>query len=259
MPSGFTIFSYEIKFYGVIIALGFLLGIFLVSYFAKKKGFHKDISYDLVLLIFPLAIIGARLYYVIFSGRSWTLSEILALHSGGLAIYGGVVGGFIAILIYGKIKKIETIRLTDLVVPALILGQVLGRWGNFFNQEAYGPLVTNASLQWFPYAVFIEAENAWHMATFFYESMWNLIGFIAILFLYSKTNKNSYVTSFYLVYYGIGRTLIEGLRTDSLYIGSSTLRVSQVLSMILIVVGIALFVYYYIKQHPKTFKERRSK
>jgi phosphatidylglycerol:prolipoprotein diacylglycerol transferase len=205
MPRGFTILGIEISFYGLIIALSFLLGIFILTYFAKKKGYHKDLPYDLVLLIFPLSIIGARLYYILFSGTSWTFSEMLDLKSGGLAIYGGVIGGFLAILIYSKIKKIKTIKLTDIVVPALILGQVLGRWGNFFNQEAFGPLVTDPSLQWFPYAVYIDAESAWHMATFFYESMWNLVGLIIVTMLYLRTNKDGIATSFYLIYYGIGR------------------------------------------------------
>jgi phosphatidylglycerol:prolipoprotein diacylglycerol transferase len=124
----------------------------------------------------------------------------------------------------------------------------LGRWGNFFNQEAFGPLVTDPSLQWFPYAVYIDAESAWHMATFFYESMWNLVGLIIVTMLYLRTNKDGIATSFYLIYYGIGRAFIEGLRTDSLYFGNTGIRVSQLLSLILVMVGISLFIYYYIKQ-----------
>ncbi|MDD4210767.1 MAG: prolipoprotein diacylglyceryl transferase [Clostridia bacterium] len=248
MPNGFTISVIEVKFYGLIIALGFIIGLFLVAFFAKRKGYKKDLPYDLVIIVFPLSIIGSRLYYILFSGRAWTFSEMFALQNGGLAIYGGVIGGFIALYIYGKVKKIDTIKLTDLVVPALILGQVLGRWGNFFNQEAFGPLVTDINLQWFPYAVFIDAEGAWHMATFFYESMWNLIGFVMIILIFLKTDKKGFITSFYLVYYGIGRFLIEGLRTDSLYIGDTSLRVSQVLSIVLVLFGVALFVYYYKKQ-----------
>lgn len=244
MPDGFTLFSIDVKFYGLIIAFAFVLGVALVSYFAKKKGYSKDLAYDLVLLIFPLAIIGARIYYILFSGRSWTFAEMIAIQNGGLAIYGGVIGGFLAILIYSKLKKMDIIKLTDIAVPALMIGQVLGRWGNFFNQEAFGPLVTNPSLQWFPYAVFIEAESAWHMATFFYESMWNLVGFIIVTILFLKTNKKGLATSFYLIYYGIGRALIEGLRTDSLYIGSTGLRVSQVLSLALVLIGIAIFIIY---------------
>ncbi len=176
---------------------------------------------------------------------------MLAINNGGLAIYGGIIGGLIALIIYGRVKKIETIKLTDMVVPALIIGQVIGRWGNFFNEEAFGPLVTNEALQWFPYSVYIRAEGAWHMATFFYESMWNLIGFFIITHIYLKTDKKGFATSLYLIYYGIGRALIEGLRTDSLYIGSTGIRVSQVLSVTLIMVGTGLFIYYYKKQKTK--------
>jgi len=254
MPNGFTFLGIEVKFYGLIIAFSFVLGIFLLSIFVKRKGYNKDLPYDLVLILFPTAILGARLYYIIFSGRSWTFAEMINLQGGGLAIYGGVIGGFIALFIYGKIKKIETIKLTDIVVPALIIGQVLGRWGNFFNQEAYGPLVTNPSLQWFPFAVFIEAESAWHMATFFYESMWNLVGFFIITAIYLKTNKKGFATSLYLIYYGIGRFLIEGLRTDSLYIGNTDLRVSQLLSLVLVMIGVGLFIYYFKNQNYKKTK-----
>jgi len=244
LPNGFTIFNIEIKFYGLIIALGFLIGIILVTYFAKKKGLPKDIGYDLVLAVFPLSIIGARVYYILFSGRSWTFAEMIDLPSGGLAIYGGIIGGFLGVLLYSKIKKIKLIELTDIAAPVLILGQALGRWGNFFNQEAYGTVVTNPSLQWFPYAVWIEAENAWHMATFFYESMWNFIGFAILLYLILKMDKKGYVTALYFIFYGIGRAVIEGFRTDSLYIANTTLRVSQVLSVILVIVGIILFIYF---------------
>ncbi|MGD9901706.1 MAG: prolipoprotein diacylglyceryl transferase [Spirochaetales bacterium] len=251
MPSGFTIFGYEIKFYGLLIGIGFVFGLLMVSYFAKKKGFHKDLPYDLILIVFPLSIVGARLYYVIFSGRVWTFAEIIAIQNGGLAIYGGIIGGLIGLLIYSKIKKIDAVKITDIVIPALILGQVIGRWGNFFNQEAFGPLVTDPALQWFPYAVYIEAESAWHMATFFYESMWNLVGFFIITSIYLKFNKKGYATSLYLIYYGIGRVLIEGLRTDSLYIPNTGIRVSQLLSGILVVIGIIMFIYYYKSQRIK--------
>jgi phosphatidylglycerol---prolipoprotein diacylglyceryl transferase len=273
MPSGFTFLGISVKFYGLIIAFSFVLGVFLISFFAKRKGYHKDLPYDLVILLFPTAIIGARIYYILFSGRSWTFAEMIDLKSGGLAIYGGVIAGFIALIIYGRVKKIKTIKLTDIVVPALIIGQVLGRWGNFFNQEAYGSLITNSNLQFFPFGVLIPSDNftseamqavisafgsvpeeAWFMATFFYESMWNLVGFFIITAIYLKTNKKGFATSLYLIYYGIGRFLIEGLRTDSLYVGNTNLRVSQLLSAILVIIGIILFVYYYQKQNYKSKK-----
>lgn len=242
MIDGFTIFGQYIKFYGLLIALAFVFGVVLVNYFAKRKGFNKDLAYDMILVIFPLAIIGARLYYVAFSGRSWTLSEILAINNGGLAIYGGIIASIMGLFVYAKIKKISFLNLLDIGSPALIIGQAIGRWGNFFNQEAFGPVITNPSLQWFPYGVFIEANQAWHMATFFYESFWNIIGFALLTYIYLKTDKKGLTASLYLIYYGLGRALIEGLRTDSLYIANSTIRVSQALSMGLILLGIVTIV-----------------
>jgi phosphatidylglycerol:prolipoprotein diacylglycerol transferase len=157
MPNGFTFLGLDIKYYGLIIATAFLLGLILVSYLAKKKGYHKDLPFDLLIIIFPLAIIGARLYYIIFSSRSWTLSQMLAIQDGGLAIYGGVIGGFIGLLIYAIVKNIKVIKLTDLAVPALILGQALGRWGNFLTKklmvtklqtQAYNGFLTLYLLKW---------------------------------------------------------------------------------------------------------------
>jgi len=184
--------------------------------------------------------VGARLYYCIFYTHNYTFLELFNLRQGGLAIYGGVIGGIIGIIIFCLIKKNFKILATlcDIAAPCLILGQALGRWGNFFNQEAYGNIVTNSNFQWFPYAVYIESEQAWFQATFFYESFWNLIGLALLLLTYYKTKKTGTTTAVYLIWYGLGRTLIEGLRSDSLYIGSTGIRVSQLLSAILVVVGI---------------------
>ena len=145
--------------------------------------------------------------------------------------------------------------LLDVCAPCLILGQALGRWGNFFNQEAYGNLITNESLQWFPFGVWIESENAWFQATFFYESLWNFIGFGLLLLTHKKSKHVGSSTAMYLIWYGLGRTWIEGLRSDSLYIGTSSIRVSQLLSIMLVLVGvIVLGINIY-----KVIKERKGK
>lgn len=248
--NGFTIFGFEIKFYGVIIACAMLIGVFLAQYLAKKRGLNPDDIIILALIVIPFAILGARLYYCIFSDTHYTFKTFWQIRNGGLAIYGGVIGGIIAIVIFAMIKRDFKliVKLFDVIVPALILGQALGRWGNFFNQEAYGKLVTNPDLQWFPFAVKIEtyAGYEWHLATFFYESVWNLIGFALSLVVFNKSKRVGTTTGFYLAYYGLGRLWIEGLRTDSLYIGSSNIRVSQLLSAIMIVIGLAILVYNYI-------------
>lgn len=248
-PDGFYISGLEIKFYGIIMATAMLLGVFLACKLAKKKGIKSDDIYLLALIILPCAVIGARLYYCIFYEYDYTFKELFNIRQGGLAIYGGVIGGVIGIIIFALIKKNWKIIFTlmDICVPCLILGQALGRWGNFFNQEAYGNLITNKNLMWFPFAVFIENENAWFQATFFYESLWNMIGFGILIFTYYKTKLTGTTTSVYLIWYGLGRTWIEGLRSDSLYIGSSSIRVSQLLSIILVLVGVAILIVNIIK------------
>ena len=235
---GFSIFGLEVKFYGLIMALSMLLGVLLACKLAKKKGIKSDDIFMLALIVLPCAVVGARLYYCFFYEYNYSFWEIFNIKQGGLAIYGGVIGGIVGVLIFALFKKDwkMVFVLMDIAAPCLILGQALGRWGNFFNQEAYGNLITNPNLQWFPFGVWIESENAWYQATFFYESLWNAIGLVILLFTYYKTEQTSTTTATYLVWYGLGRTWIEGLRTDSLYIG--TFRVSQLVSIALIIIGI---------------------
>lgn len=257
--NGFTIFGIEIKFYGVIIACALLIGVFLSQYLAKKRGLNPDDIIILALIVIPFSILGARLYYCIFSDTEYTFKTFWQIRNGGLAIYGGIIGGVIAIILFACIKKDFKIivKLFDVIAPALILGQALGRWGNFFNQEAYGNLVTNPKWQWFPFAVKIDTYMGyeWHLATFFYESMWNIIGFALLLIVFNKTKSVGTTTATYLIYYGLGRIWIEGLRTDSLYLGP--LRVSQWLSAILIVIGIGVLVYNYIRQRKVGAHEKK--
>ena len=254
---GFNIGSLEIKFYGLIMAFAMLIGIVLACKLAKKHKIKNDDIYMLALIMLPCAIVGARLYYCIFYEYNYSFWELFNIKQGGLAIYGGVIGGVIGIIITSLIKRNWKLMFVfmDICVPSLILGQALGRWGNFFNQEAYGNMITNPTWQWFPFGVWIENENAWFQATFFYESLWNIVGFAILLFTYYKTKKTGTTTAVYLIWYGIGRTWIEGLRSDSLYLGSSSIRVSQLLSMILVVIGVAVLVYNIVR----TLKEKKGK
>jgi len=249
-PDSFYIGSLEIKFYGVIMALSMLFGVLLACKLAKKHGIKSDDIFLLALIVLPCAVVGARLYYCIFYEESYTLLQFFNIRQGGLAIYGGVIGGILGIIIFALIKKDFKIlfKLMDICAPCLILGQALGRWGNFFNQEAYGNLITNENLKWFPFAVFIESKNAWYQATFFYESLWNFVGLIILLLVYKKSTSVGTTTATYLVWYGVGRTLIEGLRSDSLYIGSTNIRVSQLLSIILVAVGLFILIYNFVKK-----------
>lgn len=229
----------SISWYGVIIGTGFMLAIALFIGLAEVRDLKSDLVYDLILFIFPFSIVGARLYYVLFSldKFDWTFVEILQVWNGGLAIYGGIIGGALGLIICCLIKKQNILKVMDLAAPGLILGQAVGRWGNFINQEAYGPLVTNEALQWFPFSVYIEKTAEWHMATFFYESVLSFVVFFVLIYAVRKFKTPGINVALYFILYGIERVLIEGLRADSLYIGGTNIRVSQLLSGILILVG----------------------
>ena len=241
----FGIDGWNIAWYGVIIAVGMVLGVMLAIYRTRKQGLKEDLIFDFILIALPVAIICARGYYVIFEWDSYScdILSIFKIWKGGLAIYGGVIGGLVTAILFCRHHKFPLFRFLDLVVPSLVLGQAIGRWGNFVNQEAFGNLVENSSLQFFPYAVYIDALGEWHQATFFYESMWNVCLLVAILIVSRKEPKTGTMTCMYFVFYGLGRFLIEGLRTDSLYIISG-IRVSQVLSLFLICGGILLYVFF---------------
>ncbi|MCE5188993.1 MAG: prolipoprotein diacylglyceryl transferase [Eubacteriales bacterium] len=239
----FGIPGLNIAWYGVIIASGLLLGVLLGILRAKRRGWKSDLLLDFILLAVPLAVIGARAYYVAFEWDQYSqnLVKVFAINEGGLAIYGGVIGGFLAALIFSKAAKFPFLKLMDLVIPSLILGQAIGRWGNFINQEAFGGVVTNPSLQFFPLSVYIEALNEWHQATFFYESFSNGILLAITLLLSRKLPKDGTLLFVYLIGYGFIRSIVEGFRTDSLYLAGN-IRVSQLLSAVLVLVGIVLLV-----------------
>lgn len=219
-----------------------MLGITLAGCRAKRYGLKSDTIYDFILLALPAAILCARAYYIIFQWKNYLDNpiRIFAIWEGGLAIYGGVIGGLLTAVLFCRDKNIPLLRFLDLAVPSLTLGQAIGRWGNFINQEAFGAIVTAPERQFFPYAVFIETLGEWHQATFFYESTWNLCLLAIMLFVSRKTYRTGSLLCLYLVGYGLGRFWIEGLRTDSLYILPGV-RVSQLLSSLLIICGIVVW------------------
>lgn len=237
-PVAFHILGKPIYWYGIIIATAVLIGIYLAMDYAEKLKYDPEVILDFCLFAIPAAIVGARLYYVVFQ---WDLYkdhpiDIVKIWEGGLAIYGGVIGGVITAIIFSRRRNLLFWDIVDICTPSLILGQAIGRWGNFFNQEAYGYQITNPKWQWFPAAVYIDANQQWHMATFFYESAWNFIVFFILLYMKRHRKFSGEIFALYLILYSCGRLVIEGLRMDSLYWGS--FRVSQVLSGILIVFGI---------------------
>ena len=245
-----------IYWYGIILAVAMLAGLYLAMKQGKHYGFTEDDMMDLVLWAVPFCIIGARIYYVLFyldlyrnADGSLNWGRMVAVWDGGIAIYGAVIAAVLVVIIYAKRKKFSTPALMDAGCLGLILGQIIGRWANFVNREAFGGVT---DLPWRMRVWISEFQYADVHPTFFYESMWNLIGLLLLLFVVSKGRRfDGENACFYFLWYGIGRFWIEGLREDSLYLFDWTLmgnpiRVSQALSAVL-VIGAVLVMFYQIK------------
>ena len=233
----FSVFGISIAWYGIIIVLGMIAAFAYASWRAKKnEGISFDDMLDYAIFLIIFGVVGARLYYVAFHGGVNSLYDLINLRSGGLAIYGGVIGGALAAFIVTKVKKLSFGRVTDATLPGVMLAQAIGRWGNFMNGEAHGGVT---DLPWR-----MGLRNAYSDSTvyvhptFLYESLWNIIGFIILNILYKKKKFGGEIALMYIIWYGIGRTFIEGLRTDSLYIGNSGIRVSQVLAALSAVIAL---------------------
>lgn len=252
-PESFHIGSLEIRFYGILVALGMLFGLLLAVKMAKKRGFKDDDIWLLALFVFPLAILGARIYYCTFYEHDYTFAEFWRIWDGGIAVYGAIIGGAIGVAVYCLIFKKNFFALADVVVIGLALGQALGRIGCYFGHCCYGAEVTYDNLKFFP--VSIIHDGTWHYATFFYESIWNLIGMFILLRVINISKQRGTNFGVYLVWYGIGRGLIESIRGDSLFIGNSGIRVSQLISIVIIVIGLAVLVNNLIKERKNHGKE----
>ena len=253
--------GHGIYWYGIILACAMLAGLFLCMKQAKRFGLTEDNVLDLVLWAVPCCILGSRIYYVVFyldlyrnADGSLDWGRIIAIWDGGLAIYGTVIAGVIVVLIFTKVKKLRFAAMTDLAVMGLLLGQIIGRWANFINREAFGGLTDLPWRMrlWVSTTQYIEVHP-----TFLYESLWNLVGLLLMLFVVTKGRRfDGENTWFYFLWYGLGRSWIEGLRTDSLYLFNWTfmgqpIRVSQVLSMVMVVVA-AFMLFYNIKIKKRT-------
>ena len=251
-PSYITVFGKNIYFYGIIIALGFLVGILYCSHAAPRFGIKEDDLYDTLIWLIPLSIVGARLYYVLFRLEDYISdpASIFALREGGLAIYGGVIAGVLVIFFVCRHKKIPIGAMLDLIVFGLLIGQIFGRWGNFMNREAFGAETTIFCRMGLTST---DGTTIYVHPTFLYESLWNLACFI-FLVIFVKKGKRSYDGQCILIYffwYGIGRAWIEGLRTDSLYIGSTGIRVSQALSVVVAAAALTTLIIQGRRAHPK--------
>lgn len=237
----------KIYWYSAMIFLGLLIGGWLILKEAERFNISEDFIVNLFFFTIPIAVIGARLYYVIFNWDYYSvnMSEIFMIWEGGLAIHGGMLFGLLWIIFYTKKYKVNTFRILDMIVIGLIIGQAIGRWGNFFNGEAHGTATTLEHLQSLHIPEFIingmNIGGTYYLPTFLYESIWCLLGFIILLVIRRlKYIKIGQITAVYLIWYGIGRFIIEGMRTDSLLIGN--FRQAQIISIIMVILGIVIFI-----------------
>lgn len=239
---------FGISWYALLIVSAVVIGWIISSHEARRLGFSGDLIVDFLLYAIPLGIVFARLYYVVFrfnmySEDFWSIFDI---RSGGLAIYGGIIGGYLAARIVCKKHDVPVMTLLDIIAPALVLGQAIGRWGNYINMEAYGLRISEEALQFFPFAVEIPVGEVWywHMATFFYEFCWDILVFALLLIIRRHKRREGDVLCWYFLLYCAGRTVIEGLRYDSLTFISEFVRISQVLSAL---AALAVVVYFFLR------------
>lgn len=272
LGKGITIGGFTIAFYGMIIAFGMVMGYLMTAFQAKRTGQEPDLYLDLALWDIVFAVIGARIYYVVFSWDYYkdNLSQIFNTRGGGLAIYGGVIAGVITTIIFGKVRKQNFFQLLDTACVGLITGQIIGRWGNFCNREAFGGYtnglfamqlkesdVASSNLTHAVLKHIVEIDGTRYIQvhpTFLYESLWN-VGVLVVLLLFTKHRKyNGQIFLIYLLGYGLGRVWIEGLRTDQLIFFGTGVAVSQVLSGVLVVASAGILIYQYVKgrQEKKT-------
>lgn len=244
----------EIKWYSFLLLIAFTIGFIIVMRQRYKVNLTKSEMLDMLFYLTIVAIIGARIYYVIFNLDYYTAnpSDILKIWEGGLAIHGGIISGIIYLIIYCRCKKIKLLNMTDIIVPALALGQSIGRWGNFFNQEAFGPITTYSTLKSFHIPNFIingmYINHHYYHPTFFYESLFCLFIFVVLIIVIKlKLNKMGICTSIYLILYGIERFFMEGLRQDSLMFFN--LKVAQLVSIIMIIIGICILFFNKKKEY----------
>ena len=266
----FSLFGIDVNWYGLIITCGMILAVLYALWHAKHEGVKTDDIIDLALALIFCGVIGARLYYVIMefdqylvSGGTFlqnlggTLYNCIAIWNGGLAIYGGIIAGFLAAMVVARAKRIPFPVIADIAGPAVMVGQIIGRWGNFVNVEAFGAETT---LPWrmgvlysFNDGVSFVSEKFVH-PTFIYESLWNLLGLILITYFYKKKKFHGQMFLTYMTWYGFGRMLIEGLRADSLYVGS--IRISQLVGFVTFVVGAVLIIYNLQRVKKKSLSEK---
>lgn len=248
-PVAFNLGPLSIHWYGIIIGVGIALALMLAVREGEKHQLHKDVFPDLLIWAIPIAIIFARIYYVIFQWDYYSQhpEDIVKVWQGGIAIHGALIGATLTAIIFTKVHKLSFWKIADIAAPSIILGQAIGRWGNFMNQEAHGGEVTREFLEkslHLPNVIVDQMyiNGAYYHPTFLYESVWNVIGFVVLILLRKANLRRGELFLTYVIWYSVGRFFIEGLRTDSLML-IGNVRVAQVLSLLLIGGAIALWVY----------------
>ena len=249
--TAFTVFGLEIAWYALIITFGMVLAVCYTIFRASKIGVTVDDIIDFVIFVIPIGVLGARLYYVIMEIENYhSLADVFAFRDGGLAIYGGILAGTATVFVCCLVKKISFAALGDCIVPGLILAQAIGRWGNFINAEAHGgetDIFIRMGIMQF------NGDFIYYHPTFLYESLWNILGFIAINLFYKHKKYDGQIILLVFGWYGLGRMLIEGMRTDSLYLFGTSIRVSQALAALILVVCVGLLIYFAVKPPKKDF------
>lgn len=257
----FSIGSIEIAWYAIIITLGMVCAVSYIVYRAKDAGLSFDDVIDFPLFAIPIGVVGARLYFVMSKPESFnSFLEIINIRSGGLAIYGGLLAGALTVLVVAKIKKIPFMVIGDCAMPGIILAQAIGRWGNFANGEAFG-YETDIFCRMGLNNILTGFETVYVHPTFLYESLWNILGFVLVNVFYKKRKYDGQVFFAVCAWYGLGRMLIEGLRSDSLYasIFGLEFRTSQVLAGLILIICIAFIVYFEIKKPDKPMYYKNNK
>ncbi|CAM3090608.1 Prolipoprotein diacylglyceryl transferase [Lactobacillus bombicola] len=259
-PVAFNLGDISVKWYGVIMATAIILAVVMAIIEGQKRHIISDDFVDLLLWAVPIGYLGARIYYVAFEWDYYAQhpDQIIAIWNGGIAIYGGLIAGLIVLLVFCYKKLLPPFLMLDIITPGVMAAQILGRWGNFFNQEAHGAATSLQFLQSLHLPLFIinqmKIAGTYYQPTFLYESVLNLIGLILILLLRHRRHifKQGEVFMLYLAWYAAVRFFVEGLRTDSLYI-AKTIRVSQLLSLVLFIVVFLLFIYRRVVVKPKWY------
>lgn len=255
----FTLFGLDIYYYGVMICLAIIACVVVAMVLCRAKKIDTSMPLEIFLAIIPIGILSARLFSVIFED-GLTIKDYFNFRTGGMSIIGAIIGGAIGVLVYKFIKRKSFLYIADIITSVLMLGQSIGRWGNYFNDEIYGAVITNPSHMWFPLGVNI--AGTWYQALFFYESVLTLIGFILLVVVYLKTKQTGFCTGLYFIYYGIIRLILESMRQPQYVLKWGSVPVSSLISSFFVFIGasilLGLIIINIIKGRKQKWQKRNT-